>query len=82
MLLVGHGDGRAFRSEEAILVGGGPELIQGEHDPLCALCAQPMRFLCQFGDVTESFELGDCDAGYVYGCDAHPEHCQVFVDCF
>jgi hypothetical protein len=55
MLLVGHGDGRAFRSEEAILVGGGPELIQGEHDPLCALCAQPMRFLCQFGNVTETF---------------------------
>ena len=82
MLLVGHGDGRAFRSEEAILVGGGPELIQGEHDTLCALCAQPMRFLCQFGDVTESFELGDCGVGYVYGCDAHPEHCQAFVDCF
>lgn len=69
-------------AEDAILVGGDPQLIQGEHDPLCPVCRQPMRFLFQFGDVTEEFLLGDCGVGYIYGCDAHPEQCEGFVDCF
>lgn len=69
-------------TEEPILVGGEPELIQGQHDPRCETCQQPMRFLLQFRDVTDSDELGDCGVGYVYGCDAHPGHCQAFVDCY
>ncbi len=76
-------EGKAqLAAEDAILVGGDPQLIQGEHDPLCPVCRQPMRFLFQFGDVTEEFQLGDCGVGYVYGCDAHPEQCVGFVDCF
>lgn len=67
-------------AEDAILAGGDAQLIQNEHDPLCPACQQPMRFLFQFGDVTEDFELGDCGVGYVYGCDAHPENCVGFVD--
>lgn len=69
-------------SEDLILSGGDPQLIQGEHEPCCPVCGQPMRFLFQFGDVTESFELGDCGVGYIYGCDAHPEQCEGYVDCF
>lgn len=75
-------EGKAqLAAEDAILAGGDPQLIQGEHDALCPVCKQPMRFLFQFGDVTENFELGDCGVGYVYGCDAHPAQCQGFADC-
>lgn len=66
----------------AVLVGGTPCLIQNAHDPRCEVCAQPMRFLMQFGDVTRSMAMGDCGTGYVYGCDHHPGHCQAFVDCY
>lgn len=76
------GEAAQFEAEDAILVGGDPRLIQGEHDPLCPICQQPMRFLFQFGDVTEDFMMGDCGVGYVYGCDAHPEQCEGFIDCF
>jgi hypothetical protein len=68
--------------EEAILVGGDPYFIQGPHDPKCAVCRQPMRFLFQFGDMTQNFQLGDCGIGYVYGCDTHPNRCEGFVDCY
>ncbi|MDD4929003.1 MAG: hypothetical protein PHP85_06985 [Gallionella sp.] len=67
--------------EDAILAGGDPMLIQGAHDPLCPVCQEPMRFLFQFGDVTEDFKLGDCGVGYIYGCDNHPTLCEGFVDC-
>ncbi|HEY6093693.1 MAG TPA: DUF1963 domain-containing protein [Gallionellaceae bacterium] len=69
-------------SEDTILVGGDPQLIQNPHDAACPICQRPMRFLFQFCDVTETFALGDCGVGYVYGCDDHPEHCEGFVDCF
>lgn len=82
MLLDGGDATGSFVAEEPILVGGEPELIQGRHDPRCETCQAPMRFLFQFRDVTDSDELGDCGVGYVYGCDAHPEHCQAFVDCY
>jgi hypothetical protein len=65
MLLVGHGEDHAFRSEEALVAGGRPELIQGEHEPRSALREQPMRSLFQFGDVAETVDLGDCGVGYV-----------------
>lgn len=81
MLLTGSVDAGGYGIEDMIVVGGAPVLIQGPHDPTCTLCGQPLRFLCQFADVTDSNELGDCGVGYVYGCDAHPEHCQAFVDC-
>lgn len=81
-VLAGQADARYFDMEKAILAGGAPMLIQGAHDPVCTRCQQPMRFLFQFGDVTESFELGDGGVGYIYGCDAHPGLCQGFVDCF
>jgi hypothetical protein len=82
MLLVGSEGAGSWAIEDAIIVGGEPELIQGPHEPKCETCRQPMRFLLQFGDVTDGNELGDCGIGYVYGCDAHPEHCQAFVDCY
>lgn len=82
MLLDGRDATGSSVTEEPILVGGEPELIQGQHDPRCETCQEPMRFLLQFRDVTDSDELGDCGVGYVYGCDAHPEHCQAFVDCY
>lgn len=82
MLLDGDDAIADFAVENAILVGGEPELIQGPHEPHCELCQAPMRFLLQFCDVTDNDELGDCGVGYVYGCDAHPEHCQAFVDCY
>src|SRR5262249_47674407 len=71
-----------FAAEDAILVGGDPQLIQGPHEPECSVCHQRMRFLLQFRDVTDDYELGDCGVGYVYGCDSHPERCDGFVDCF
>ncbi|KQZ74534.1 hypothetical protein ASD55_09060 [Rhodanobacter sp. Root561] len=82
MLLDGDDAIADFAVENAILVGGEPELIQGPHEPHCELCQAPMRFLLQFCDVTDNDELGDCGVGYVYGCDAHPEHCRAFVDCY
>ncbi len=64
-------------------VGGNPYYIQGEHHPQCEICQRPMRFLLQFDDsFGDDFLLGDAGLGYVYGCDAHPEHCQGFVDCY
>lgn len=81
MLIAGEA-ADSFAIEDAILVGGEPELLQGPHEPSCEICQQTMRFLLQFPDVTESRELGDGGVGYVYGCDAHPEHCQGFVDCY
>lgn len=63
-------------------VGGNPYYIQSEHDPHCEICGQPMRFLLQFDDsFGPDFLLGDAGLGYVYGCDAHPEHCQGYADC-
>ena len=67
--------------EADILVGGAPHFIQNEHNPVCEICREPMRFLLQFEDMTNDLLLGDAGGGYVYGCDAHPEHCQGFVDC-
>jgi hypothetical protein len=81
-ILAGGTAGAAFDTEESILVGGAPVFIQSSHDPMCAICQQPMRFLFQFGDVTDDFVMGDCGVGYIYGCDTHPEHCQAFVDFF
>lgn len=81
-LLAGQAQVAVFGMEDAIFAGGAPAIIQNPHDPLCETCQQPMRFLFQFADVTESFALGDCGVGYVYGCDAHPDFCQGFVDCY
>jgi hypothetical protein len=69
-------------SEDEVRVGGDPLLIQNTHEAMCPVCGQPMRFLFQFSDVTEDLQLGDCGMGYVYGCDAHPEHTEGFVDCY
>jgi hypothetical protein len=60
------------------LMGGAPQLIQGEHEARCQACAAPMRFLFQLGDVLGI--PGDAPIVYVYGCDAHPERVQAFVD--
>lgn len=81
-LLAGHSEAEDPRLEDVILIGDAPALIQSAHDPMCLICQQPMRFLFQLADVAESFGLGDCGVGYVYGCDAHPEFCQGFVDCY
>jgi len=67
-------------TEDAILVGGNPSLIQGEHDAKCPTCNEPMRFLLQFCDVTEEEIMGDSGVAYVYGCDRHPDQCFGFVD--
>lgn len=64
-----------------VWVGGEPQLIQNPHDPRCEICGQPMRFLFSAGDVTGESAFGDVGVAYVYGCDAHPQHCQGFVDC-
>jgi hypothetical protein len=60
------------------LMGGDPELIQGEHGASCPECSLPMRFLFQLGDVLGLG--GDAPVVYVYGCDAHPVTLQAFVD--
>lgn len=80
-LLISGGASGTVETEDAILVGGKPVLLQGPHEPHCDVCQQPMRFLLQFGDVTQDAQLGDGGVGYVYGCDAHPAHCQGFADC-
>jgi hypothetical protein len=67
-------------ASELVMVGGDPVLLLDDPAPLCAECGAPMRFLFQFGDVTESFAFGDAGVGYVYGCDAHPERCEGFVE--
>jgi len=76
-------DPRAFPWSEdtAVLSGGDPLLIQAPHKPTCSLCQQPMRFLLQFGDMTDDQLLGDVGVGYLYGCDEHPDRCVGFVDC-
>jgi hypothetical protein len=80
-VLAERGDAHWSSVEEDVLVGGDPMLIQSEHDARCPICAQPMRFLFQFGDLNEEFLFGDAGVAYVYGCDAHPRECQGFVDC-
>lgn len=72
---------RRYYQDGAILVGAAPEYIQSEHEPSCEACGARMRFLFQFADVTDDFMLGDAGVGYVYGCDAHPERLQGFIDC-
>lgn len=62
-------------------VGGEPQLIQNPHEAECEVCKRPMRFLLSSGDFTEDMAFGDVGVAYVYGCDAHPERCQAFVDC-
>lgn len=60
------------------LMGGEPELIQGDHAATCSRCSQPMRFLLQLGDVLGV--PGDAPVVYVYGCDEHPEQLRVHLD--
>lgn len=60
------------------LMGGEPELIQGDHDAACPRCAKSMEFLFQIGDVLELG--GDAPIVYVYGCREHPSELQAFVD--
>jgi hypothetical protein len=60
------------------LMGGEPELIQGEHGAVCSRCSQPMQFLMQFGDVLELG--GDAPVVYVYGCNEHPAEVLAYVD--
>jgi hypothetical protein len=60
------------------LVGGDPELIQVAHEPACFDCHRPLRFLLQLGDLLGL--PGDAPVVYVYGCDAHPERAQAFLD--
>ena len=81
MLLNGPSTQRALDATDQILVGGDPILIQNEHDAVCSICNQPMRFLMQSCDVTDSFEFGDAGVVYIYGCDTHPDNCEGFIDC-
>lgn len=76
-------DRRAHHLEpgSGVWVGGQPQLIQGEHEARCELCGSALRFLFSSGDFTEDMAFGDVGVAYVYGCDAHPQHCQAFVDC-
>jgi hypothetical protein len=60
------------------LMGGEPELIQDPHGAVCPVCAAPLRFLFHVGDVLGL--PGDAPIVYVYGCDAHPEQVEAFVD--
>lgn len=60
------------------LMGGEPELIQGEHGAACRRCSRPMRFLLQLGDVLGL--AGDAPVVYIYGCDEHPEELDVYLD--
>lgn len=62
------------------LMGGEPELIQGEHEARCGVCGGPMRFLVQLGDVLHI--PGDVPNVYLYGCDAHPEQVRSFIDMY
>jgi hypothetical protein len=82
MLISGDTQGHVLAGAELIMVGGHPALIQGPHFATCPDCDQPMRFLMQFGDVTDDFALGDAGTGYVYGCDAHPQQLLAVSDCY
>jgi hypothetical protein len=81
MLLNGPSTQRALDATDQILVGGDPILIQNEHKAPCPVCNQPMGFLMQSCDITDSFEFGDAGVVYIYGCDAHPDNCAAFIDC-
>jgi hypothetical protein len=61
------------------LMGGQPELIQGEHEAKCSTCANPMRFLLSSGALGDTLH-GDAPVAYVYGCDVHPDNVRAFVD--
>ncbi|UXI67985.1 hypothetical protein [Tahibacter amnicola] len=69
-----------FHTAAALRVGGLPWYVQGEHDARCTHCGGAMRFLFQFDDFSDDLLLGDAGVAYVYGCDAHPQHCRAFVD--
>ncbi len=60
------------------LMGGDPELIQGEHAVTCRHCRQGMRFLFHLGDVLGL--SGDAPCVYVYGCDQHQDVVEAHVD--
>jgi hypothetical protein len=79
-LLQPEGGGYAIDTPELVLAGGAPEYIQGEQVPECARCRAPTRFLFQFGDVFPGFQLADAGVGYVFGCDAHPERPEAWID--
>jgi hypothetical protein len=81
VLLSGDPDGHLGLVDNSVLSRGDPALIQGPHEPKCASCQQPMRFLLQFPDVTKESVFGDSGVGYVYGCDAHPDEYAGFIDC-
>lgn len=72
----------AYNFEEQFIayIGGDPMLIQNPHDPVCDECAQPMRFLFQFGEIIPAIRMADGGVCYVYGCDAHPHCCKAFID--
>lgn len=65
-----------------ILEGGDPVIIQNPHDAHCPICQKKMRFLFQFGEVSDELHLGDAGQVYIYGCDDHPEQCEGFIDCY
>jgi hypothetical protein len=81
MLLQDQARAGSLDATNGVWVGGAPQLIQGAHDPECQHCKRPMRFLLSSGDFTDDMAFGDVGVVYLYGCDAHPEHCQAFVDC-
>jgi len=74
------GFGYSLETPDVAYVGGKPEFIQDEKPLACPTCRQPMRFLFQFGELFLPFRLADGGVGYVYGCDAHPERCEAWLD--
>ena len=79
-ILYPRGYGYSLDTSDIAYVGGDPALIQGPHEPDCARCGRPMRFLFQFGEIVPGIQMADGGVYTVYGCDEHPETCVGFVD--
>lgn len=79
-LLQVDGGGYAPEAPDLAFEGGSPEYIQGERRPWCPSCRTPLRFLFQFGQLFHDFPLADGGVGYVFGCDAHPDELEAWID--
>lgn len=65
--------------EDVVQMGGRPEWLQAADEQACEHCGQPLRFLFQFGDLSQRSRLGDAGICYVFGCDNHPTIARAVV---
>ena len=79
-LIVPDHYGYGFDLSDIVQMGGRPQWVQDNPGSMtCPECDQPLRFLFQFGDLSNQNRLGDAGVCYVFGCDVHPDCAQSIV---